>query len=74
MLAVGLLPAAHLVFQIETHLLEELFGGHPCLIGTNQNGEVFGHMTVFNCLDADFFQRFCKTRHVWSFVELTAEF
>lgn len=69
-----LLPAAHFGFEVHANLFEKLLRGHPRLIGANQDGEILGHMAIFDGLDADFLERFCKARDVGCFVKLAAEF
>ena len=50
--------ARHSRFEVDADRLEELLGGHPRLIGADEDREVLGHLAAFDRLDADPLERF----------------
>src|SRR3546814_18029049 len=51
----------------------ELVGGHPRLVRTDEQGEILGHITGLDGLDADLLQRVGELDHLGRAVELAAE-
>jgi len=56
----------HSRLEVVHDRLEELLGGHPGLLRTNEDCEVFRHLAAFDRLDADVLERLGETDHVGS--------
>ena len=63
---------AHRETQILVNLGKKILGIQPCLVAADENGEILGHETLLDGLDADFLQKFGESCHLGRCVELAA--
>src|SRR5690606_26449685 len=67
-----LLPGSHFGFEVLHDRLEGLLGGHPRLIGSDQQCQVLGHLAALDRVDADLLERFGKAHDIGRVVEPAA--
>ena len=65
-------PGLHFRFEVVDDRLEELLGGHPALVGTDEQREVLGHLAAFDGLDANPLERLGELHYIGRVVEAPA--
>src|SRR5262249_7050148 len=58
--------------QIGVDRGEELFGGQPRGVGSDENGQILGHLAALDGVDTDLLQRLGEANHLWGVVEFAA--
>ena len=65
-------PVGHFLLEVLDDRFEELFGGHPALVGTDKQREVLGHLAALDGLDAYPLERFGELDDIGCVVEPAA--